>query len=155
MGDPLLHSHKFPTYLYNCFSSICSLLSNIPEKASHLCFCSDLYFYYSSFGTGLIFGILEQVGSSHILICFLLLYPKENSTTILALNCKWSCCGSNIRICWLNGFFHFSHYILTTLHNVATTSDDDFDIGSRFLSRAFRIAMLIFTEMTRRNLQLG
>ena len=140
-------------------------------------------------------------------ICLLLLYPKENSTTILALNCKWSCCGSNIRICWLNGFFHFSHYsILTTLHkgsftnyvyktrwsknvhflstfipykmsmevgrwskksqsfvnvvcerppNVATTSDDDFDIGSRFLSRAFRIAMLISTEMTRRNLHAG
>ena len=125
------------------------------QKISHLYICSDLYFYYSLFGTGLIFGSLEQVFSSHILICFLLLYPKENSTTIVALNCKWSCCGSNIRICWLNGFFHFSRHSIMWRR---VTSDDDFDIGSTFLSRAFRIIChvdIIGTEMTRRNLQIG
>ena len=87
----IYYCYTATNFLLTCtiiFLLIRLLLSNIPEKISRLYFCSDLYFYYSSFGTGLKFGILEQVGSSHILICFLLLYPKENSTTILALNSK-------------------------------------------------------------------
>ena len=74
----------FNLVIYYCYTATNFLLTciiiyllyvycyQIFQKISHLYFCIDLYFYYSLFGTGLIFGSLEQVYSSHTLICFLL-----------------------------------------------------------------------------------
>ena len=58
----IYYCYTATNFLFTC---IIISLSRLFQKISLLYICSDLYFYYSLFGTGLIFGSLEQVGSLH------------------------------------------------------------------------------------------